>query len=84
MPLKKNGVNCLIDKHHINVMEILESKLNLVKLQQVMIHKFPRWEEVNNFQAHSAGRIAVPWDPSKVTVELLGITPQVIHCLIRY
>ncbi|XP_052197218.1 uncharacterized protein LOC127804399 [Diospyros lotus] len=79
MPLKQNGVKHLIDQHHVSVMAILKSKLNPSKLLKVMSRKFPGWEEVNNFHVHSAGCIVVLWDPSKITLEPLGISPQVIH-----
>lgn len=59
---------------------VLETKLNQEKIQRIMRNQFQGWLELNNFHTHRAGRILVLWDPSKVTLEPVEITPQVIHC----
>lgn len=43
--------------------------------------KFPTWQQLN-FQAHPAGRIVVLWDPSKVCIEQMEVSPQAIHCAV--
>lgn len=42
--------------------------------------KFDGWNQVNNFQMHDRGRILVLWNPSKVCLQILNVTPQFIHC----
>lgn len=77
---KLNGVRNLIRQHNIDMIGVLETKLNQEKIQRIMRKKFQGWLELNNFHTHRAGRILVLWDPSKVTLEPVEISPQVIHC----
>jgi len=82
LPLKHNGVRHLIKEHKIDVLAILESKINKQKLDWIMKVKFPGWMQVNNFEQHDAGRIIVMWNPSKVGLINIGCSAQVIHCRI--
>lgn len=38
----------------------------------------------HNFDMHEAGRIAIIWDPRHANVEVLDVSPQVIHTSITY
>lgn len=82
LPLKHNGVRHLIKEHGIDVLAILESKINMSNLAWIMRVKFPGWMQVNNFDLHDIGRIMVMWNPSKMALEPLGCSPQIIHCKI--
>ena len=82
MPLKQNGVAHLLKQHSIDVMGVLETKLNQNKLQRIMRTKFGGWMHINNFHLHRAGRILVLWNPAKARLEELETTPQAIHCTI--
>ena len=66
--------------HHVDVMGLLESKLSLDKLASVMKYKFKGKLVIDNFHLHQADRIFILWDLAKVQVELVDMTPQVIHC----
>ena len=61
-------------------MGILEMKLSQDKLGLVMMNKFEGRLDIDNFHLHGAGRILILWDPSKVQLELVDMSPQVIHC----
>ncbi|XP_022868499.1 uncharacterized protein LOC111388067 [Olea europaea var. sylvestris] len=60
-------------------MGILEAKLGDQKLNRVMQNKFDGFMQVNDFCTHRAGRILILWSPSKVKLEVLETTPQIIH-----
>lgn len=83
MPLKQNGVRHLIHQHNIDVLGILENKLVVHKLRNIMNKKFKGWKEINNFQEVSGGRIMIIWNPITALVEPLEITSQAIHCLVK-
>lgn len=80
MPLKQNGVKSFMKKHQVDVMGVLETKLNLVKLNRIYRNKFQGWEQLNNFPLHPAGRILVFWNPISVDIQVLDASPQAIHC----
>ncbi|KAI3450765.1 hypothetical protein Pfo_007430 [Paulownia fortunei] len=80
MALKQNGVLNLIKQENLDVIGVLETKLNQQKLQRILSNKFWGWNVMNNFQTHRGGRILVLWNPIKVLLEPQGIYPQVIHC----
>ena len=80
MPLKHNGVNHLIKNQSIDVLGLLETKLNQEKLSWILRRKFQGWACVSNFDVHAAGRILVLWNPHKVSIEPTEINAQAIHC----
>ena len=82
-PLKQNGVKSFIKKHQVDVMGVLETKLNLDKLARVLKNKFQGWVQINNFDTHAAGRILLLWNPMTVDVQPLDISPQIIHCCVK-
>ena len=61
-------------------MGIIETKLSQSKLGSVMMNKFKGKLEIDNFHLHDTGRILILWDPNKVQLELVDMSPQVIHC----
>ena len=79
-PLKQNGVHNLMIKHKLDVLGILESKLSSPKLASIMKNKFSGFWEVDNFHLHAGGRILIIWNPAKVSLELIDMSPQVVHC----
>ena len=80
--LKQNGVLDLIRRNNLDIIGILETKINSDKLDRIMRNKFNGWREVNNFQQHRAGRILVLWNPAVIDLHLVDLSPQAIHCLV--
>ncbi|XP_057969501.1 uncharacterized protein LOC131158650 [Malania oleifera] len=64
----------------LDVLGILETKLALSKLEELMVKKFSNWNQINNFEDHTPGRIIVLWNPQRVKLELISKNPQAIHC----
>lgn len=61
-------------------MGILEIKLRDQKLKRILRNKFDGFMQVNNFCMHRAERILILWNPSKVSLDVMKIHPQIIHC----
>jgi len=55
----------------VNVMAILETKMNIVSVEDTMKRKFGDWNFVHNFTSHNAGRILILWKPEKVNLSVL-------------
>ncbi|XP_022862530.1 uncharacterized protein LOC111382721 [Olea europaea var. sylvestris] len=81
-PLKQNGVKEFMRRHEIDVMGILETKLNDFKLSRIIRNKFGGLSSANNFRHHKAGCILVLSNSLKAELEVLDTTAQVIHCSI--
>lgn len=67
----------LIKEQNKDVMEILETKLNQGKLEQIMNNKFLGWNQINNFQ-EARGRILILLNPTIVTLEVQAMDRQAI------
>ena len=52
-------------------MAILETKMNIVSVEDTMKRKFGDWNFVHNFTSHNAGRILILWKPEKVNLSVL-------------
>lgn len=77
--LKQNGVMSLVRKHSIDIIGIMETKLNIEGESRLLKSIFGAWSVLNNFEAHEGGRILILWNPLKVLVELLSYTSQIRH-----
>lgn len=80
MPLKHNGVHHLIRQQCIDIIGVLETKINRRKLARILRNRFSGWRHTDNFLSHPAGRILILWDQAKAELRVLETTPQVIHC----
>lgn len=84
-PLKQNGVRHFTKHYNIDVMGILETKLDQPKLLRVMRNKFTI-SQVNKFSTHQAGRILILWDSSKVIhwLATCNVTSYTFHVSFVY
>lgn len=80
MPLKHNGVKHFIKVHQLDVICVLETKLNREKLEKIMLRKFKGWCQFNNFDLHYGGRILLLWNPLTVNISLVQSFEQAIFC----
>lgn len=80
-PLKQNDVRDFIKKYDIDIMGVLETKLEVSRIKRVMRNKFYGFRQINNFNMHDAGRILILWNPLKIGLEVVECTQQAIHCL---
>ena len=80
LPLKQKGVEDLVRRRNIGLLMVLETKLSLTGLENLLCRRFRGWNQVNNFHTQAGGRILILFDPKKIRLEALDILPQVIHC----
>lgn len=76
---RQKGVKVLVNDHNLDIIGLLETKLNDERLRSFLRFYFRGWNHVNNFATHDAGRIFVLWNPLKVSLEPLLIFPKGIH-----
>jgi hypothetical protein len=79
-PLKQHGIYEFLIKNKVDIMGLLETKLNQQALDRMMANKFKHWMEIDNFHTHQGGRIVIMWDPQKYDIQMLECCSQVIHC----
>ncbi|PSS19299.1 Endonuclease [Actinidia chinensis var. chinensis] len=79
--LKQDGVLSHIRKNKVDIMGILETKLNHQSNRDMVKHKFRNWGIWDNFHQHPNGRIMIIWKADKVDLQMLNCSEQVIHCL---
>ncbi|KAL5133281.1 hypothetical protein HKD37_03G006639 [Glycine soja] len=66
----------------INVMVVLETKLNKASVKEIMRRNFGDWHFTHNFASHNAGRILILWKQDKIHLSVLESNAQLIHCAI--
>ncbi|XP_057953041.1 uncharacterized protein LOC131147481 [Malania oleifera] len=81
-PLKQNGVLDFIRKNKVDVLGLLETKLSMTTLDNLMKRKFQNWNQINNFSLHK-GRILVLWNPQRIQLQAIEYSAQVIHCSVK-
>ncbi|XP_057958449.1 uncharacterized protein LOC131151213 [Malania oleifera] len=72
------GVLDLIILKKIDVLSILETKLNSRKMEDFMKKRLANKCNVNNFDVHEASRILVVWNPKKSRIQVLDKSPQFV------
>ncbi|KAK4348291.1 hypothetical protein RND71_034630 [Anisodus tanguticus] len=77
---KQKEISSLVHGENIDLFCVLESKLSPQSLNNFWASKFRNWVVLDNFCTHSAGRIFVIFNPAKIKLHLLDVSPQTIHC----
>ncbi|KAI5682027.1 hypothetical protein M9H77_03255 [Catharanthus roseus] len=63
----------------LQLFAVMETKLEVRKLFDIVKWNFAQWKVVHNFEEHEAGRMIVFWNPIMVEVQTMGLHDQVIH-----
>lgn len=82
-PLKQKSVRTLVYNKKIDVLGILESKLDCKSLATMMRIHFPGMSVVHNFDFSDKGRILIIWNHNSTTLNVLDIGDQFIHAEIK-
>ena len=82
LPLKHHAMQSFLRCKEINVMVVLETKLNKASIEEIMRRKFGDWHFTHNFASHNAGRILILWKQDKIHLSVLESNAQLIHCAI--
>lgn len=70
-PNKQKSLVSFVQKHRINMMVLIESKLNSVMLKQLLF-KFSTWNHIHSFDHHPGKMILILWNPSYVSLTVLN------------
>lgn len=81
-PTKQKGLVHFLRKHNINILVLLETKLNANMLSQLLL-KFSSWKSVHNFDLHPGKRVLIIWNPSFVSLNVVASSAQSIFCNIN-
>ncbi|XP_042401070.1 uncharacterized protein LOC121991112 [Zingiber officinale] len=79
-PLKNGGVQHLLQQRDIQIMALMETKLNEDSLSPILQRRFAGMGYAHNFDLSNHGRILLLWDMHKVDVDIILTTEQYIHC----
>lgn len=80
-PHTQNAVVRLVKRHSIDVISILETKIEeLEDLHHILVKKFGGWRATHNFDLISGGRIVVCWNSQVVNLQVVQRHEQYIHC----
>lgn len=78
---KQKEVQEVVRENKLSICAILESHVNIAKLQKVCACVFNTWDWKSNNQFFQRGtRIILGWDPGNVDVMILDQSHQVLHC----
>ncbi|XP_021979653.1 uncharacterized protein LOC110875758 [Helianthus annuus] len=84
-PLKQKVVRHVIKENNLKVCAILESHVQVDKLNNVCSKLYKGWDWLSNGNlCHKGTRIIVGWNPRDVDVMLLSSTDQVMHLQIVF
>lgn len=75
---KQKAVRDFIIKENIEVMGLLETKLNAENEKQILDHLMCSWKYVSNSNCAPLGRVCVCWDPIFCNITLIEQTDQFI------
>ncbi|XP_021994822.1 uncharacterized protein LOC110891434 [Helianthus annuus] len=79
-PLKQNEVRQVVKENGVSLCAILESHVDINKLDKVCSSVFRNWEWTSNGGYCDRGtRIIIGWDPDVFDIMVLAQTSQVIH-----
>ena len=73
----------VIRSNKVDVMGLLETKMEASCLNFFLENYFPHWRSANNFHAIPGGRMLLIWNPETVDVEPISIGQQTINAKIR-
>ena len=76
---KQKDVKKMIEKYHIGLVGLLETRVKASKLGAVYLSMFRGWCFTTNLRWNKGGRIIVAWDPQVFQVSRIVGHSQYIH-----
>ena len=78
-PNKQEESKLFLHSNHIGLVDLLETKVKLHKVDKIAGSLFLGWQWVHNYTANIHGQIWVAWHPRFYALEVLLITERLIH-----
>ncbi|XP_041999896.1 uncharacterized protein LOC121749390 [Salvia splendens] len=82
-PSKQAAIVDFVKAYGIDILGILETKMDPDNLKYFLRNYFPDWKSANNFQVISNGRMLLMWNPAKADVDPIMVEAQTINVKIR-
>lgn len=79
-PIRQVDGRKVLYKNKVSLMFFLETRVKIGTSSRVMKAVKSDWLWMHNYSKSSNGRIWITWNPSDVTVQVLLIDEQAIHC----
>ena len=80
---KQPPVVDFIKKNKIDVIGLLETKMDQSSMDSFLLSYFPDWHHANNLAVINGRRIFLIWNPQTAAVNVASIEDRVIHTRIR-
>lgn len=81
---KQTVVQEVVNENGLKVCALLESHVDISKLQSICANVFKGWMWTSNNQYSQGGtRIIVGWDPDSVDLMVINQSDQVLHCQVQ-
>lgn len=81
--LKQKTAKNFLHDNKLSMCGLLEHKIKEPNLRKVMNFVSPHWSFAHNCNHSPFGRIVVCWDPLILSVQILGMSKQFIHCEVK-
>ncbi|KAL0292016.1 UNVERIFIED_CONTAM: hypothetical protein Sangu_3258200 [Sesamum angustifolium] len=75
----QRAVEHLVREYHISFIGLIETRVSLANVQRVRLNFLRNWSWFEDYSG-PAGGIWLAWNPLEVSVEILRVEPQFIHC----
>ncbi|XP_042032272.1 uncharacterized protein LOC121778967 [Salvia splendens] len=82
-PCKHAAVVDIIRSNEVDVMGLLETKMEATCLKYLLENYFPNWKSINNFHDIPGGRMLLLWNPDTADVVPISIGEQTINAKIK-
>ena len=82
-PNKQEDLKLFLHKNKVGLIDFLETKVKIPKVDIIANVLFPRWNWHHNFHNNPKGRIWLAWNPVVYHVDILFTTDQMIHGRVR-
>ncbi|KAJ8428274.1 LOW QUALITY PROTEIN: hypothetical protein Cgig2_009973 [Carnegiea gigantea] len=82
-PSKQENVKIFLDKYHIGLVGLVETKVKKENKQEGAKRLFSQWQWQTNTGTLTKGRISVAWRPKFYSMEVVITTEQMIHCRVK-
>ena len=77
---KQNKVKKFLLYHQIKLFSCFETRVKGIKMGPLYLNLCPGWCFTTNISQHKNGRIIVGWDPDAFEVNIISMSPQLVHC----
>ncbi|KAM7465811.1 hypothetical protein LguiB_013373 [Lonicera macranthoides] len=79
-PHKCKEIGKVIEEFRLNMLCLVENKVNFQNIEKIKRKCLPRWNLIHNCPANGVGRVWFTWDDCRLDMDLLWSSTQTITC----